>query len=130
MSCRARGVGEGELLLTSSQHNGVASSRLYPHVVGWHKCHNLDATLNCWADPLSGPGHSCTSVGVSFCRLSGGLTEEDFIGDTVREPLCTCLSKVAAALSALPADSRLVQNPAEFKAAVNSLKVSLLLQQA
>lgn len=61
----------------------------------------------------------------SFHRLSAGLTEEDFIGDSVREPLCTCLGKVAAALAALPSsDNALVQGEAEFKAAIESLKVS------
>jgi hypothetical protein len=57
------------------------------------------------------------------CRLSAGLTEEDFIGDAVREPLCSCLSKIAAALSALPVDGQLVHNTTELKPAIDSLKV-------
>lgn len=69
---------------------------------------------------LSQPQHTpCT-----HCRLAAGLTEEDFIGDSVREPLCSCLTKVAAALAALPVDGQLVHNAAELKAAVDNLKVS------
>lgn len=57
------------------------------------------------------------------CRLSAGLTEEDFLGDSVREPLCSCLAKVSAGLSALPVDAVLVKDLLEFRAAVDSLKV-------
>jgi hypothetical protein len=62
------------------------------------------------------------------CRLSSGLTEEDFIGESVREPLCGCLHKVAAALSALPVDGQMVKDALEFKAAADSLKVSLIFE--
>jgi hypothetical protein len=57
------------------------------------------------------------------CRLSSGLTEEDFIGESVREPLCSCLHKVATALSVLPVDGQMVKDALEWKAAADSLKV-------
>lgn len=57
--------------------------------------------------------------------MSAGLTEEDFIGESVRDPLCRCLVGVAAALTALPPDvhSSMVAHPAELRAAADSLKV-------
>jgi hypothetical protein len=45
----------------------------------------------------------------------------------VREPLCSCLSKLSAALSALPVDGQLVHNTTELKPAIDSLKVSVRL---
>jgi hypothetical protein len=58
-------------------------------------------------------------------RLAGGLTEEDFIGESVREPLVSCLSRVGQALAALGAEACPVHDVNRYKAAVDGLKVSV-----
>jgi hypothetical protein len=56
--------------------------------------------------------------------MGQNVTEEDLYGSAVREPLCRCCSQLSQALAALPADSSLVEHPAQLKAAAEQLKVS------
>lgn len=101
------------------------------------------AAASCCSRYVGSAGAPCLrreTNNVALCtipphRLSGGLTEEDFIGDAVREPLCTCLASLCASLDALHAAhpaavGQLAGNSGEFGAALAALKVSAAQRSA